>query len=185
MMTPRKKLFLILGGSLLIILLMCVWWLVRHRTPAEVETPRDIPPVRTTNTPPAPPSEQIASDERVGTANLQTLAKTFAARYGSYSTDAVGENLLDVLPLMTSEFAERTKVQLATRAPGSEYYGVSTRVVSIRIVDNSETEAVLDVSTQREEAKGNPQNSSIVYQTLTLHLVKAGDEWLVSDATWN
>lgn len=184
MMTPRKKLFMILSAFLLIFLLVLLWWLLSRKTTVTPEPPREIPPVTIIDTPTIPPSQIAASSERVGTSSLQTLAKTFTARFGSYSTDTTGENLIDLLPLMTTEFAERTKQQIARSVRGSEYYGVSTRVVAVTVVEAGDTEATLSVSTQREESKGSPNNTSIKYQTLVLKMVKSGEKWFVSEATW-
>ncbi len=184
MMTPRKKLFIILGAFLLLFLLVLLWWLLSRKTTVTQEPPREIPPITVIDTPTIPPSQVAATNERVGTSSLQTLAKTFTARFGSYSTDTSGENLIDLLPLMTTEFAESTRQQVARAEKSSEYYGVSTRVVAVTVVESGDTEATLSVSTQREESKGSPQNTSIKYQTLVLKMVKIGENWFVSEAAW-
>ncbi len=153
--------------------------------PAQVvdTTPEPNEPARTPER--ATPSI-IAGEDRAATVSIQSLAKTFTERFGSYSTEANFENLTDVLPLMTAAYAGETQAFLATAVSPSEYYGVTTRIVSIRVLASDETAgtASVEVSTQREEAKGSVQNVSIRYQMLSLSLLKENGAWKVNAATW-
>lgn len=171
-----------LGGAIL-------WRLFAPSTPPPTEEVVDTTPepnevAKTPERPNAPPV--VPTEDRTATFSVQSLAKTFTERFGSYSTEADFQNLTDVLPLMTTAYAAETEAFLATAIPPSEYYGVTTRVVSIKILSSDETlgTASLEVSTQREEAKGSAQNISIRYQTLALSFLKENDTWKVSAATW-
>lgn len=173
---------LLLGGFFL-------WRLVPSRTPAPSvpvidPTPEPNEPARTPERANSAPT--VVEGDRTATFSIQSLAKTFTERFGSYSTEADFANLRDVLPLMSASYAGQTQAYLATAVSPSEYYGVTTRIVSIKVLSSDEAAgtASLDVSTQREEAKGSVQNVSVRYQTLHLSLLKENNAWKVDTATW-
>ncbi len=123
--------------------------------------------------------------ERNETSNVTSLSKTFVERYGSYSTEANFQNLRDVLPLMTSSFAARTEQFISTAKTPSEYYGVSTDVITVNVEVMEEDEsAIVLITTQREEAKGLPGNVSIKYQDVRVEYLFESGSWKVNSADW-
>lgn len=190
-MTRRKKI-LILAVLLVLALLIALLflWRARPQPTAIVQTP---PPTTQQPveqpTPAVPTPAPVAGEtpqERVATSSIQSLAKTFAERYGSFSTEAEFANLYDVLPLMTSSFAAQTQASIASAPTPPEYYGVTTRVISLTVEQMDEEAGVarMRLSTQREEAKGSPQNVSVRYQTLVLEFEFVQGAWKISSATW-
>lgn len=183
----RQKL-LIAGVLVLIaVLLLLFFW------PAKQKAVRNTAPVATpsTNSQPAtlvvPKPTPTVTPEQKSQASAETVAKVFAERYGSYSSESEAANLEDVLPLATSSLAANLNAQITRlqRATTAEvYYGVSTRVLNVTTTMVSETVITASLLTQREEAKGSIENTSVSYQTLVLTLEKSGDDWLVSEATW-
>lgn len=116
-----------------------------------------------------------------------TVAQTFVTRFGSYSTQSQGQNLVDVLPLATSSYQATLTAQinaLQAAPPATTYYGVSTRVVSTTVKSEDTSSATLSIVTQRDESKGSVQSSSVSYQTIVVTLVKVGTEWKVDSANW-
>lgn len=187
-MSRRTKLILlaILALALLILAVVLALRFARSRPAPETES---IAQETKTETPPSPsPTAEIQAEqeERTRTASVQTVVKTFVERYGSFSTEANYANLRDVLPLMTGELEAETRATLANPPAAEEYYGVTTRVVAVNVekMDEAAGTASVTVSTQREEAKGAPQNISIKYQNITLTLQKVAGEWRVASATW-
>lgn len=189
-MSPKTRRNLLIAILVLLFLLLAflLWWFLKPEPVAPVVTP----PAPTTtlpasDTPTISETRQEAEQaERDNTASLQSASKTFAERYGSYSTEAEFANLRDVLPLMSASFAAETEAFVEGATPAAEYYGVTTRVISVSVdaVDEAEGTATVTVTTQREEAKGDIQNITVRYQDLRLTFVIENGTWKVSSATW-
>lgn len=189
MMTPRRKLtFIGLIFLLTLILLLLILWRLWPQTPAA--PPPSTPVVPTQNTssranaaPAAPASVPAPTETQV---SLQSLAQTFTTRYGSYSNESDFANLLDVQGLMSASFAAATQKTIDAGMTPSGYYGISTQVLKVTVdaMDDTAGTAQASVTTQREEAKGTPQNQTVVYQTLVLTFVKENGTWKVDSASW-
>lgn len=182
-MTTKKKVLIIIGVVVFLLLLfLLIWFLTKQKT-----TPVTVIPVET-NTQVAPPRDtevEVTTPpvENVDT-SLQSLAMTFAERYGSYSTESDFANLKDVLVLMSAALRASTENFIATAKASNEYYGVTTNVLSITVTSSTADAGTVEVSTQRNESKGSPQASEISYQKLLLNCVKEGGVWKVNSATW-
>lgn len=191
-MTRRSKLISILVLLLLFIIIVIILVILALRgDKKEQPLPQPVPvPVEqreTTNTQTPTPTQQIEQENRVRTSSVQTIASLFAERYGSFSTESNFQNLRDVMPLMTANFAAETERQIATTTLGDDFYGVTTRVQSfVNVQQNEELgTAVVTMETQREEAKGSTQNISVRYQEITVSFVQDDSgAWKVSGAEW-
>jgi len=118
-------------------------------------------------------------------ATLEAVAKTFAERFGSYSTDSGVENLKSLKAIMTERFTPIATVMVQQMLPTSGFYGVTTKVLSTEIIalNADETEAQVMVQTQRSETntgRGTQQR----YQKITVKLVKEAVGWKVDQAEW-
>ncbi len=183
---------LIIAGILVLIAVILILIFLPGRrtpTPSPAANTNQQTNTQTPATPVIPrPTPTVTPEERAE-ASAETMAKVFAERYGSYSTESEAANLEDVIPLATPSFAAELQAQinrLQASAAATEYYGVSTRILnttaeSIDVLLGTATYTVL---TQREEARGSVSNTSVSYQTLTLTMQKEGDNWLVDRAVW-
>ena len=114
------------------------------------------------------------------------IARTFVERFGSFSTEADYSNVDDVLGIVTPKL--RVTLQDIAEAARAEqsglYYGVSTQVITMAVVSETETSATLQITTQRQESFGSPGNTQSRYQDIIIDLVKIDGDWLVSGFTW-
>ncbi len=193
MMTRRTRLTVV-GLILLTIILLVVWLLYMLFSgsvevtvvtePAyeeEVEVVKE--PVKGTLSKKALETKQ---EERSTGASVVSLSKTFVERYGSYSNEANFSNLVDVLPLMSASFASETEQFIASNDPPEEYYGVTTRVITVSVDSQDETtgSAQVSITSQRQESVGTPQNSEIKFQDIVLTFITEGGSWKIDSATW-
>ncbi len=193
MMTRRKRLLIVLL-VLLILLLLLIWLLfVLLSKPSSVESPVVIPaPVveeQKVLTPRPTISDQELETEREArtvSADVVSLSKTFITRYGSYSNEAHFANLTDVLPLMSAQFAQQTREFIQTAEVPQTYYGVSTTVITVKVdaKDEDAGSANATITTQREEAIGSPQNTSVKFQDVIVTFVMEEGSWKVDSAVW-
>ena len=145
-----------------------------------------------------PNSTPVIVTEKPSTqSTLEAIARTFAEKFGSFSTMGNFENIYDVEFFMTADMKEglllgkfeRPKKYIVDNAvePGAEFYGVTTRALKTEIVvmDDDETQAQIVVTTQREETRGSiTGRSNIIYQKIAIDFLKIENEWKVNAANW-
>ncbi|KKQ55569.1 MAG: hypothetical protein US74_C0027G0007 [Parcubacteria group bacterium GW2011_GWA2_38_13] len=137
-----------------------------------------------------PNSTPVIVTEKPSTqSTLEAIARTFAEKFGSFSTMGNFENIYDVEFFMTADMKEWAKKYIVDNAvePGAEFYGVTTRALKTEIVvmDDDETQAQIVVTTQREETRGSiTGRSNIIYQKIAIDFLKIENEWKVNAANW-
>ncbi|OGL73575.1 hypothetical protein A3C96_01930 [Candidatus Uhrbacteria bacterium RIFCSPHIGHO2_02_FULL_60_10] len=130
--------------------------------------------------PPAPPDEQT---------NLKRIAAAFAERYGSYSNISRFQNLLDLMPYMTPDYATASEqyvlAERAKTAATTVYSGTTTRSLSavVDAINTRRGNALVIVKTQRQSLAADG-TGDVYYQDLKLFFLKEGDLWKVNSADW-
>ena len=186
----RRNILIAILVALGLLIAFLLWFFLKPKPKPVVIVPPVVveKPLPTASTKPTLTQVKATQEQAVRTASasLQSASKTFTERYGSYSTEANFANLTDVLPLMSKAYAATTAAYIATAVSPKEYYGVTTRVITVKIdaEDDTAGTAQVTLTTQREEAKGDVQNVSVKYQDLVLSFVKEGGEWKASNAVW-
>ena len=133
----------------------------------------------------ATPTVSDADPEAASEAlQLERLAKLFTERFGSYSTDAQYQNILDLRPYMTNKMQvwaeDYVNVQLA-RGDKATLNRIVTIVASTQEQSIADTQASMRLTTQRVES-GVTEES--YYQEIELDFIKVDEGWLVDSATW-
>ena len=132
-----------------------------------------------------PAGVQRLEEEKNYPLGLKQFAYSFAERYGSYSNNAMFQNLEDLRPLMTPAMREKVdKLITLHRAAALAYDGYTTKALSGELINFSETAATVMVRTQRLHYQNDKIEPTVFYQNIFLQLVKAGTEWQVDDARW-
>lgn len=181
-MQSRKKIEVIV--AIVILLLLAVLLYLAMRQPGAEPEAVDLPQAQSTTLPPVDPKVIPAP----GVVSAGTVARTFIERFGSYSSETDFANVDDVMKLATPAYqAELNSLVDSYRRQfdaAAGYTGVSTQVISMKTVTETETATTFLVTTQREEAVGTPGNTTLRYQDAEVNLVKSGDNWLINDLTW-
>lgn len=178
-----KKIFLISGGALII---LAVILLVLTRKTSEPEEVLPTTETQEEQEPKLPPVSQEEQDKN----NLLITAANFAERFGSYSNQGNFENIADLYPFMTSSLQDWSEgyveKQIAERPDPSNYYGMTTKVLSnnFLVFENSTGYAKVKVSTQRREAVDSTENEKIFYQDAEIEFEKIGENWLIDGIWW-
>ncbi len=175
----RKKIIIISIIVLVIIGIFLLIWSLSDRlgpgTPATNEQPEFIPPSANLEYKSVEPSQTSTEF------NAINLAKNFAARFGSWSTDSQGYNLAELEPLSTSRM--KGYLNSITIDNAEEFNGVTTKALSAEIISLGGGQARVLVGTQRI-AIDKDLKETVYYQDIELWLVAAGDQWLVDRVTW-
>lgn len=190
-MTRRKRIIIFL--LVILVLLLLLWWIFSFFFSQQKETsvsPAPVTQVEQEVIPTRPTVSEVELEEeretRAASSDVLSLSKTFVTRYGSYSNEAQFANLEDVIPLMSAAFASETQTLIETSQIPEEYYSVTTHVITVTVETNDEEAgtAQVRVTTQREEARETPQNTTVKYQDIVLTFLKEQDVWKVDSAVW-
>ncbi|OGH63428.1 MAG: hypothetical protein A2848_02615 [Candidatus Magasanikbacteria bacterium RIFCSPHIGHO2_01_FULL_50_8] len=116
-------------------------------------------------------------------AQLKRVSIDFAARFGTYSSDAQAENLKQLLPQLSGDLKQwaEKNIAAAVTVSADSFTAVTTVALSAKIISQSTSKAMVEVSTQRTYVNGT--DARVVYETATLSLVKSGS-WQVESVTW-
>lgn len=168
---------------ILIALLVLLWFMFKQ--PRVPEAPTSVPEQQATQT---VPEVNPASVPAPGVVSASTVARTFIERFGSYSSESDFANVDDIMALATARYQEELRGIVAGYrrqfSQQTNYSGVSTYVITLKTTDESVAATSFLVTTQREEAVGNPGNTTVRYQDVDIDLVKVGDNWLIDDLRW-
>jgi len=115
---------------------------------------------------------------------LKIKARNFVERYGSFSTDARFANLKELKDEMSSRLWRETENYILAKEKEEikEFYGVTTKVLSVEEKSFSENEVTYLISTQRQETKG--QTQKVFYQNLELKMIKEDNVLKVDKIQW-
>lgn len=114
-------------------------------------------------------------------AQLKRFCIDFIARFGTYSTDGNSANLTQLMPLMSGELKIWAEGRLANKTAPEKFSGVMTKALAAKIISQSATAAVVQVSTQRTYTEDNQQR--VAYEDATITLTN-GSGWHVESVTW-
>jgi hypothetical protein len=110
------------------------------------------------------------------------LAKSYTARFGSWSTDNQGTNLNELLSLSTTKMQNYLK-NIDLNFETEEFSGTTTKSLSAKILDIDEDRANVLVNTQKITTNGNLEEE-VYYQEVEVKLVKLSDIWFVDQVIW-
>ncbi len=184
-----KKIIIFIVALTLVLSGLVIWWLTRQ-PPVSVSEP--VPSIENVVTTPvelqpwqAPVSEkQPLTPQAVAQTNIKNEALRFAEIYGSFSTDAPYQNIKAIEHLFTPSFKSVVTATITSAVPAAGFYGVTTRALTAEIQSQTESSAVIMVSTQREELFSHQGEPQLRYQDIRLVMLKQGDNWLVDKAEW-
>jgi hypothetical protein len=183
-MEKDKKKIITWGAIAFLVIIVLLWLMLRG---SDIWQPENSTPVNE-NTSFIPPSKDLQYKPDAPPVleetefNVVNLAKDFAARFGSWSTDNQGRNLEELLPLST----DRMQGYLTSIQPDyevEEFLGISSQSLSAKIQSIDDDSAVIMVTTQRVETNENLEEN-VYFQEIEIRAIKVGDKWLVDAAYW-
>lgn len=119
--------------------------------------------------------------------SIQRLANIFTERFGSYTSESEFKNTLDLQVYMTDSMIIWSDDYVASQQdsqPTDIYYSIITKVLSTDILAASDTEATVELLTQRTESGDDFEQSNIFSQKIELEMEQDNDVWLVNKVVW-
>ncbi|MBI2551969.1 hypothetical protein HYW17_01555 [Candidatus Uhrbacteria bacterium] len=191
-MSRRVKFFIAIGIVIILGLLFALGLRGRVRKTEDRGQRTDV--VQPASIPPAVviPPPVLNESERAELAlelSLETLARSFAERYGSYSNQNQFENVKDLYPFMTDGLRSKAAREIAqaqelsTSSSAAGYLGVTTKAMSVKVEERTAESARTAVQTQRKEVR-DAESPRIYYQEIMLVFIKDGEQWKVDGVEW-
>lgn len=182
--TKRKKIIIIaLVAAIVIVALIIAFRLTDYGQKSTDKTGGQLPEFKA-------PSANLQYKEVPPVVSNQELgaiqaAMNFAERFGTYSSDLPGENIKQILGQCTEKMVSYLK-KMEIDYQASEFKGVTTKSISNKVINISDTQAEILVKTQRQESKmvDGKLLSGTLYKDIKINLVKSDKQWLVDSAYW-
>lgn len=136
------------------------------------------------------PITPVAPAEPDDASELRRLASAFAERFGSFSTQADFENILDLKAFMTTSMQAWADgyVEDAREDQDADaaYAGTTTRALSAQIesLDEDAGTATVLVRTQRRASQGTTLAAEVYYQDIRFTFRKVSGTWKADSANW-
>jgi len=186
-----KALVILLMIVVLVVVAFFIWWIF-FRSGPEVVTNTNTQAVKNANIAVVNATVNTAVNQNINSQaddqlELIRLANLFTERFGSYSTEAEFQNIIDLKPYMTKKMQawadSYVKIQKAQIA-GADYSSVVTKVMATKVTSQVGNKAEVELSTQRTETGSNTDGQSSYYQDIILKMIEESDNWLIDVATW-
>ncbi len=189
MLSLRKRIFLLIGSVVLVVVLILLWVFFRGKvpttppteiipgTPDEVE----IDPITTVDyrRPDTIPTQPVLNPANPDETYAKQSARIFVERFWSYSNQNDNQHINDALALSVD--AMHTWIVSQAKEQSLQYSGVTTEVLSSRILSYSTLAATVEIgarqTTRGSDGTGGEETKNIIAK---VDLVKTGEQWLVS-----
>ena len=202
-MSLRARIFIIVSVVVLIILGISLFLMSdfgKNAISPAAPTEQNLPETTQTNNSPVNTTEQPVVNTTIPTipVNITTedteknaakqLAKVFIERYGTYSTDNGSDNIRDVQGLVTPALWSTLSARINSTtvnenvAPSGAFYGISTQVFSMELVNWLPDNAKVSLQLVRTEEKNGIR--TVKHQNAEVIMVKQNEQWLVQNFKW-
>ena len=180
----KKQIKILIVVFLIIVLAIVSVLLFKKKQPAQITQPKVLETIEEVERETPIIENKFVAEQKTEKSVVSSVARSFAERLGSYSTDNKDENFQSILTLMTEDLRANFKNTTALEKLNTDgHYGISSKALKIEtIIADSGDKASSVVSLQRIENINNKE--TIIYNNLSLDLVKTGNAWLVDGAKW-
>ena len=197
-MPLRTRLFIFLSIIALVILGMSVFLLIagkKARTNGSIQTSgassgnannqaNSNAGTLPNNTPSAVPSGvtvKQATSAQVEENAVKQLAKIFAERYNTYSTDDAYQNIKDVQTLVTTAYWKKIGAKLGISTASSTFQSVTAEALIVTPSAIGSGAATVAIKLRRTVIKNGTTTTE--FQDIIVALVKSGGNWLIDNQT--
>lgn len=111
---------------------------------------------------------------------LGLQARSFIARYGTYSSDNRYGNLKMLLPQMSVKFAQKTSKKISLKEEIQGFVSLTTKVVNLSLKEFDE-EATISFVVQVQEREIGANQTGLKQRVIEISFIKENDQWKVDD----
>ena len=185
----RRKLIIIAVVVAVLLLAAIVGGWLYWRQPSTSPTTEPSPAKPTVQLPPVPSPAAVArTPEEEAQESVSRLARLFAERFGTFSSQGRYEGIDDIMAVTTDSFQDwlnnKYMPELKNQHSSATYSGQTTRVMSVTVEKFADDESQVAVRVQ-QAVTNDAGIVEVKYPVLKVALVKQNNTWLVDSAYWD
>ncbi len=190
-MTLSKTSKILIAIFVLLIVVLVVWYLfffkkeiVKQQQPSDAQVATTTP--KTEKDEFAEKAKNIVPAVTAENVPVSVVAKRFAGRLGSYSLNKRDTDpMFDLLPLVTPKAKILAEDYYKQFSDKPEFYGISSKIVSAKVVSSNDSEAVVDLILIQSEQNNIGLQTASYQSNLKLELIKVNETWQVDNFIWS
>jgi len=114
---------------------------------------------------------------------LGLQARSFIARYGTYSSDNRYGNLKMLLPQMSAKFAQEISQKISLKEEIQGFVSLTTKVVNFSLKEFDE-ESIISFIVQAQEREIMADQTNLEQRDIEIIFVKENDQWKVDEVSY-
>lgn len=114
---------------------------------------------------------------------LGLQARSFMARYGTYSSDNMYGNLKTLLPQMSTRFAQETSKKISLKEETQGFVSLTTKVLNFNLEEFNEESKIIFIG-QIQEQEVNNGKTSLNQRDIEIIFIKENDQWKIDDVIY-
>lgn len=114
---------------------------------------------------------------------LGLQARSFMARYSTYSSDNMYGNLKILLPQMSEKLAQETSKKISLKEDVQGFVSLTTKVISLSLKEFNE-EAKIIFTGQTQEQEVNNGKTILKQRDIEIIFIKENDQWKIDEVIY-
>jgi len=181
----NKKIILIIIAVIVILIIIAAIILIQKNNSISSPSPSDQKKVNeeTSSEIEETEKEPVVDPIAILKSQLGLQARSFIARYGTYSSDNRYGNLKMLLPQMSVKFAQETTKKIALKEEEQGFISLTTKVMNL-ILKEFDEEAVISFVVQAQERGIWSDQTELKQRVIEISFIKENDKWKVDEVNY-
>jgi len=181
----KKKFILIIIAIVIILIIIAVIILIQKDEPISDITPLNQEEVSEEISSETEKEKEQVDQTAVLKSQLGLQARSFIARYGTYSSDNRYENLNMLLPQMSAKLAQKIVEEIAIKEEKQQgFFSSTTRIINLNLKSFDEKVEIVFIA-QAQEQKVQSGQTNLIQKIIELSFVKENNQWKVDNIIFN
>lgn len=190
-MTRKTKILGLVGIGLILIIAIILFFIFSERQVEPIDTESETAPVAKVEVNEEDKkiikNTEITKEDKMASA-VKPVAIAFVERFGTFTNHSGFVSLKELSPILTESMTSWVRdVYIPKlekeRDPSGFFYRVTAEAPVVLILEQTDTNARIKVTSKRNEAVGDNDPTEFL-QDIELEMVKINNEWLVDAAFW-
>ncbi len=179
----NKKIILIIIAVVVILIIIVAIILIQKDKSISSPSPSDQKKV-SEETPSETEEEQEQADQiAILKSQLGLQARSFMARYGTYSSDNRYGNLKMLLPQMSAKFTQETTEKISLKEKTLGFISLTTKVINFSLKEFNE-EAAISFVVQAQEREIRSDQTELKQRIIEISFIKENDQWKIDEVNY-
>jgi len=178
----NKKIILIIIAVIVILIIIAAIILIQKDKSISSPSPSDQKKV-SEETPLETEEKEQVDQIAILKSQLSLQARSFIARYGTYSSDNRYGNLKMLLPQMSVKFAQETSRKISLKEEIQGFVSLTTKVMNLTLKEfDKEADIYFVVQVQEREIRSD--QTELKQRVVEISFIKENDQWKVDEVSY-